>query len=80
MRKDIHPKYQYVIVTCANCGAKFKIGTTLASDFQTPVCSKCHPAYTGKELELRKVDRVAKFMAKLEKAKQLKAGQKNKKG
>jgi len=71
MKKNIHPKYNYVTVTCASCGATFRIGTTLDEDFTTPICSKCHSAYTGKERSLTKVDRVAKFMERMEKAKQL---------
>jgi len=78
MKKNIHPKYQYVTVTCVGCGAQFTIGTTLQNDFQVPVCSKCHPAYTGKELELSKVDRVAKFMERMKKAEQIKKQRKGK--
>ena len=72
MKKGIHPDYQYVIVTCANCGAQFKIGTTKKSNFSVPICSKCHPVYTGKELSLSKVDQVAKFMERMKKAEALK--------
>ena len=71
-KKAEHPKLQYVTVTCSSCGAKFQILTTATSDFQVQVCSNCHPAYTGKQSEfVFKVDRVAQFMQKMEKAKAL---------
>ncbi len=73
MKKEIHPQYQYVTVKCTNCGATFVIGTTRTSDFQVPICSKCHPAYTGKQLELSKVDRIARFMERVKKAEELRS-------
>jgi len=73
-QKADHPKMQWVVVTCSSCGAKFKILTTTAQDFQVQVCSNCHPAYTGKQNEfVFKVDRVAQFMEKMKKAEQLRA-------
>ena len=72
MKSEIHPKYNYVTVTCTNCGAQFRIGTTRQNDFQVPICAKCHPAYTGKQLQLSKVDRVARFLERMKKAEELK--------
>ncbi len=72
-KKAEHPKAKYVTVTCSSCGAKFQILTTADTDFQVQVCSKCHPAYTGKQSEfVFKVDRVAQFMEKMKKAEQYK--------
>ena len=73
MKKGIHPKYQYVQVTCTNCGIKYKIGTTAQSDYTVSVCYNCHPTWTGKQRDLTRVSQVAKFLAKQKKAKQLKA-------
>lgn len=71
-KKADHPKMQYVTVTCTSCGSKFQILTTATKDFQVQVCSNCHPAYTGKQNEfISKVDRVAQFMQRMEKAKSL---------
>ena len=72
IKKAAHPEMRYVTVTCTSCGAKYKVLTTAKVDFQVQVCSNCHPAYTGKQSEFMfKVDRVAQFMQKMEKAKSL---------
>ncbi|MEK7548208.1 MAG: 50S ribosomal protein L31, partial [Patescibacteria group bacterium] len=48
MKSDIHPKYQDTTFICA-CGAKYIAGSTIGEEFQTEICSACHPFYTGKQ-------------------------------
>ena len=75
MKTEIHPKYQDVNFTCA-CGATFVAGSTIGKEeFQTEICSACHPFYTGKQKLIDSSGRVDKFMAKRKKAEELKAKQ-----
>jgi large subunit ribosomal protein L31 len=67
MKKDIHPKYSEITFRCA-CGAKFVAGSTIEKDFDTEVCSNCHPFYTGKQKLLDTSGRVEKFLRKRKKA------------
>lgn len=47
--KDIHPKLSKCTFSCATCGAKFEIETTMNTDsYGIDICSKCHPFYIGK--------------------------------
>lgn len=69
MKKDTHPKYQDITFTCA-CGATFTAGSTIQKNFDTEICSKCHPFFTGKQKLLDSSGRVDKFMAKMKKAQQ----------
>ena len=48
MKKDLHPNYPEVNVTCS-CGNTFKTQSTVGKDLTIEVCSKCHPFYTGKQ-------------------------------
>jgi len=48
MRKDIHPNYKTVTVTCTSCGNTFETGS-VAGDIRVETCSNCHPFYTGKQ-------------------------------
>ncbi|SVB79955.1 uncharacterized protein METZ01_LOCUS232809, partial [marine metagenome] len=48
MKKDIHPQYHEIKVTCS-CGNSFQINSTLKDDFSIEVCSACHPFYTGQQ-------------------------------
>ncbi len=59
MKKDIHPKYQKVMVTCA-CGNSFETKST-KDKLIVEVCSACHPFYTGKQKILDTAGRVEKF-------------------
>ena len=45
MKKDTHPNYPEVNVTCS-CGNKFKTQSTVGKDMTIEVCSQCHPFYT----------------------------------
>ncbi len=59
MKKDIHPKYQEVTVTCG-CGETFVTRST-AEKLAVEICSKCHPFYTGKQKIVDAAGRVEKF-------------------
>lgn len=48
MKKDIHPAYEAIKVTCS-CGYSFETRSTLCHDLLIETCSQCHPAYTGKQ-------------------------------
>ena len=47
MKKDIHPDYHEVTVTCA-CGETFKT-SSIKPELRVEICSKCHPFYTGSQ-------------------------------
>ena len=63
MKKDTHPNYAKVNVTCS-CGNKCETQSTIAKDFTIEVCSQCHPFYTGKQKILDTAGRVEKFKQK----------------
>jgi len=68
MKKGIHPKYYPdAKVKCA-CGAEFEVGSTKPY-MEIEVCSRCHPAYTGKEKIVETVSEVKKFKERLKKMK-----------
>lgn len=47
--KNIHPEIKKCSFSCATCGSKFEIETTMKSDsYSIDICSKCHPYYVGK--------------------------------
>ena len=60
MKKDIHPQYYEINVTCS-CGNSFQINSTLKDDFSIEVCSACHPFYTGEQKIVDTAGRVDKF-------------------
>ena len=59
MKKDIHPAYQEVVVTCG-CGETFKTRSTKRA-INVEICSKCHPFYTGKQKFVDTAGRVERF-------------------
>ncbi len=64
MKQDVHPNYHEVNVTCS-CGNKFTTQSVMAkTDFNTEVCSECHPFYTGKQKIVDTAGRVDKFNQK----------------
>ena len=65
MKKDIHPAYQTVKVTCA-CGNTFETKSTLKS-LNLDICSNCHPFFTGKQKLVDSAGRVEKFMKRYKK-------------
>ncbi|WP_100623089.1 50S ribosomal protein L31 [Candidatus Coxiella mudrowiae] len=63
MKKEIHPNYQEVKVTCS-CGNTFSIGSILEQDFHLEICSECHPFYTGQQKIIDTAGRVERFRKK----------------
>ena len=59
MKKDIHPEFKEVTVTCA-CGNTFVTGST-RDELKVEVCSECHPFFTGKQKFTERGGRVEKF-------------------
>ncbi|MFL2560889.1 MAG: 50S ribosomal protein L31 [Gammaproteobacteria bacterium] len=60
MKKETHPDYQEIKVTCS-CGNTFATKSTLSSDLSIEVCSACHPFYTGQQKIVDTAGRVDKF-------------------
>jgi large subunit ribosomal protein L31 len=68
MKKNIHPQYHEVTVTCSTCGATFKTGSVL-KEIRVDTCSKCHPFYTGQQKFVQAAGRVERFNKRLEQKK-----------
>jgi large subunit ribosomal protein L31 len=62
MKKDLHPEYFDVNVTCA-CGASWKTRST-KKDLKLDICSNCHPFFTGKQKLVDTAGRVERFRMK----------------
>ena len=62
MKKDIHPKYYDVSITCA-CGNKIETRST-KEDIHLDICSNCHPFFTGKQKLVDTEGRVERFRRK----------------
>lgn len=62
MKKDIHPKYEDVTISCT-CGETIRTRSTRGS-FHVEVCSKCHPMFTGQQKLVDTAGRVEKFRKK----------------
>ena len=62
MKKDIHPKYEKVVVRCG-CGNTFETRST-ASQIRAEICSLCHPFYTGKQKYVDTAGRIERFKKK----------------
>ncbi|MCV2502380.1 MAG: 50S ribosomal protein L31 [Candidatus Lightella neohaematopini] len=60
MKKNVHPNYNTIIVTCV-CGNQINIKSTICNDINIDVCNKCHPFYTGKQRLLDNIGRVSIF-------------------
>ena len=60
MKKEIHPEYSEIKVTCS-CGNSFMTKSTLGDDLSIEVCSACHPFYTGQQKIVDTAGRVDKF-------------------
>lgn len=63
MKAEIHPAYPIVTVTCT-CGSAFQTRSTIGKDFNTDICSACHPFFTGTQKILDTTGRVEKFRQK----------------
>jgi large subunit ribosomal protein L31 len=64
MKKDIHPNYNEVTVTCG-CGNSFVTRST-AAKIAVEVCANCHPFFTGKQKFVDTAGMVEKFTRKWE--------------
>lgn len=62
MKKEIHPEYQDVEITCI-CGNKIKTRST-RENIQVEICSKCHPFFTGKQKLVDTAGRIDRFRRK----------------
>ncbi len=60
MKKEVHPNYNKIEVSCITCGNKHMIGTT-AKEISIDTCSKCHPFYVGKGGATKSTGRVERF-------------------
>ncbi|CUR53350.1 50S ribosomal protein L31 [Buchnera aphidicola] len=60
MKKNIHPFYKKILVTCS-CGFKLHIFSTKTENINLDICSQCHPFYTGKQRTMNTGGRVQKF-------------------
>ena len=62
MKKDIHPKYEEVTITCG-CGNVIKTRST-EGDMKMEICASCHPFYSGKQKIIDTAGRVERFRKK----------------
>ena len=60
MKKEIHPNYKEISVTCA-CGSIFMTRSTMNDDLHIEICSACHPFFTGKQKLVDTAGRVDRF-------------------
>ena len=61
MKKEIHPDYRDVTVSCA-CGQTFVTGTTKKTEtMKVEICNQCHPFFTGKQKMVDTGGRIDKF-------------------
>ena len=62
MKKEIHPKYEKVMIHCG-CGNTFETRST-AKEIHAEICSMCHPFYTGKQKYVDTAGRIERFKKK----------------
>ena len=62
MKKNIHPDYNTLTVTCA-CGNSFETKSTVKK-IDLEICSQCHPFFTGQQKFVDTAGRVDKFKRK----------------
>ncbi len=62
MKREIHPSYQPITITCT-CGEVIQTRSTRGS-FHVEVCSKCHPLFTGQQKLVDTAGRVERFRKK----------------
>jgi large subunit ribosomal protein L31 len=59
LKKEIHPEYYDVTVTCA-CGNRIETRST-KKEIAVDICSNCHPFFTGKQKLVDSEGRVQRF-------------------
>lgn len=62
MKKEIHPDYKPVVITCA-CGNKIETKSTVPLT-HVEICSACHPFFTGKQKLVDTAGRIERFRKK----------------
>lgn len=62
MKKDIHPEYNTVNVSCT-CGNSFETRST-KDEIRVEICSECHPFYTGNQRLVDTEGRIDRFKKK----------------
>jgi len=62
MKKDIHPNYKRMKITCL-CGNVIETSST-QQDIHVEICSRCHPFFTGKQKLIDTAGRVERFQRK----------------
>jgi large subunit ribosomal protein L31 len=62
MKKDIHPQYHTLQVSCA-CGNQFETRST-KKEIRLDICSGCHPFFTGKQKLIDTAGRIERFNKK----------------
>ncbi len=62
MKKEIHPQYHNVTVSCA-CGNQFETRST-KKEIRLEICSACHPFFTGKQKLIDTAGRIERFQKK----------------
>jgi large subunit ribosomal protein L31 len=65
MKKEIHPELHDVTARCA-CGHAFQTRST-KTELSVPLCSACHPFYTGAQKFVDTAGRIEKFQNKYNK-------------
>lgn len=63
MKKEIHPEYTKVTISCA-CGNKIETRSTKGQDMTLEICAECHPFYTGKQKLIDSAGRIERFRKK----------------
>ena len=66
MKADLHPDYKPSKIHCA-CGSVIETFST-RGDFNTEICSSCHPFYTGKHKLVDTAGRIERFETKYKKS------------
>ncbi|MEA4115619.1 50S ribosomal protein L31 [Mycoplasma sp. 744] len=69
MKKDIHPTYFNVEVSCQTCGKNFSFKST-KKQFNVDVCSGCHVVYTGDRTKTKATGMIDKFNQRFAKSQQ----------
>ena len=59
MKEQIHPDFKEAKVICG-CGQTFMTGS-VKPELRVDVCSKCHPFFTGQQLNITAGVRIEKF-------------------
>ncbi|KKB26597.1 LSU ribosomal protein L31p [Mycoplasmopsis meleagridis] len=71
MKKNIHPDYYDVEVSCQTCGKKFQF-KSVKKQFTVDVCSGCHVVYTGDRTKTKATGMIDKFNQRFAKSQQKK--------